>query len=83
MTTRPLSPHSRGTSSGRSAENPPAASEKKFCKARPLADRLGVSVKTIFRWADSGHIARHKVNARIVLFDDAEVIAFIERCRVG
>jgi hypothetical protein len=38
--------------------------------------------RTIFRWADQGMITRHKINAR-VLFDDAEVVAFIESARVG
>jgi hypothetical protein len=26
---------------------------------------------------------RHKINARVVLFDEAEVVAFIESARVG
>jgi hypothetical protein len=28
-------------------------------------------------------ITRHKINARVVLFDDAEVIAFIDSARVA
>jgi hypothetical protein len=28
-------------------------------------------------------ITRHKINARVVLFDEAEVVAFIESARVG
>ncbi len=63
--------------------NAPADSPRRFSKARPLAARLGIHPKTIFRWADSGLIHRHKVNARIVLFDDAEVMAFIEKARVA
>jgi hypothetical protein len=54
-----------------------------FSKARPLALRIGVSAKTIFRWAEAGLISRRKVNARVVLFDIAEVISFVERCRVA
>ena len=54
-----------------------------FSKAKPLADRIGVSAKTIFRWANAGLISRRKVNARVVLFDIAEVINFVERCRVA
>jgi len=56
--------------------------ERKFCKAKPLAQRLGLCTRTIFRWADDGKITRHKINARVVLFDEAEVIAFVESARV-
>lgn len=56
---------------------------RKFCKARAIADRLGLCPRTIFRWANDGKIARHKINARVVLFDEAEVMAFIESARVG
>ena len=57
--------------------------ERKFSKAKSIADRLGVCPKTIFRWADAGRIARHKINPRLVLFDEAEVVEFIESARVG
>ncbi len=60
-----------------------AAGVRKFTKARPLAARLGINAKTIFRWADAGKISRFKVNDRVVLFDDAEVTAFIESARVA
>lgn len=55
---------------------------KKFCKAKTIAARLGLCSRTIFRWADDGRIARHKINARVVLFDEAEVIALVEAARV-
>lgn len=55
---------------------------RQFCKARKLASRFGVCPKTIFRWADDGKIARFKINDRVVLFDEAEVSAFIEGSRV-
>jgi excisionase family DNA binding protein len=58
-------------------------SVRKFSKARPLAARLGVHAKTIFRWADAGFIHRHKINGRVVLFDESEVAAFIESARVA
>lgn len=57
-------------------------SVRKFGKAKVIAQRLGVCSRTIFRWADAGKIARHKVNARVVLFDEKEVVAFIESSRV-
>lgn len=62
----------------------PAASlaARRFSKAKTIAEKLGVCPRTIFRWADDGKIARHKVNARVVLFDEAEVLALIESARV-
>jgi NAD-dependent SIR2 family protein deacetylase len=59
------------------------AAARKFSKARALAPRCGICSKTIFRWADAGWIQRYKVNRRIVLFDEAEVMAFIEKARVS
>ena len=55
-----------------------AAADRKFSKARPLATRFGLHKKTLFRWADAGKIHRFKVNERVVLFDEAEVLAFVE-----
>ena len=63
--------------------NAPPVSPRRFSKARPLAARLGLNARTIFRRADAGLIHRHKVNDRIVLFDEAEVMAFIEKARVA
>ena len=56
---------------------------RKFSKAKSIADRLGICPRTIFRWADAGKITRHKINARVVLFDEADVVAFIESARVS
>ncbi len=56
---------------------------RKFSKARSVAQRLGICPRTIFRWADAGKITRHKINARVVLFDESEVTAFIDSARVG
>jgi hypothetical protein len=53
-----------------------------FSKARPLARRIGVCPKTLFRWADRGLISRHKVSARTVLFDANAVLAFVGAARV-
>jgi hypothetical protein len=55
---------------------------RKFSKAKTIADHLGVCPRTIFRWADDGKIARHKINARVVLFDVSEVAEFIESARI-
>jgi len=56
---------------------------RRFSKAKSIADRLGVCPRTVFRWADAGKIARYKINQRVVIFDEAEVAAFIESARVG
>ena len=59
-----------------------SATIRRFCKAKALAAKLGICSRTVFRWANDGKIARHKINARVVLFDEAEVVAFIESARV-
>jgi predicted DNA-binding transcriptional regulator AlpA len=57
--------------------------DRKFIKARPLAGKLGLCPRTIFRWADAGHIHRFKINERVVHFDENEVMAFVQASRVG
>jgi hypothetical protein len=53
-----------------------------YGKARSVAAGVGVSTKTLFRWAEAGHISRFKLNARTVLFSPAEVAAYVRSCRV-
>ncbi len=53
-----------------------------FNKAKTIAHRLGVHPRTIFRWTDDGRLARHKINARVVLFDEQEVEALLLGSRV-
>lgn len=55
---------------------------RRFRKAKAIAEKLGVCPRTIFRWADGGMLTRHKINARVVLFDETEVLALIESTRV-
>ncbi len=55
---------------------------RRFGKAKVIADRLGVCPRTIFRWANDGKFARHKINDRVVLFDEGEVAAFVDAARV-
>jgi len=57
--------------------------ERKFSKARSIADRLGICQRTIFRWADAGKITRHKINARVVLFDENEIACLLDRARIA
>jgi hypothetical protein len=56
---------------------------RKFSKARSIAERLGICPRTIFRWADAGKIARHKINARVVLFDETEVLSFVDTAKIN
>lgn len=65
-----------------SVESTDGLARRRFSKAKTIAERLGVCPRTIFRWADDGKIARHKINARVVLFDEAEVLALIDSARV-
>ena len=53
-----------------------------FNKAKVIAQKLGVCPRTIFRWADEGRITRHKINARVVLFDESEIAALVQAARV-
>lgn len=68
------------TSASAEAATAPA---RKFSKARPLARQVGLHPKTLFRLADAGKISRYHVNSRLVLFDEAEVVALIESGRTG
>ena len=56
---------------------------RRFSKPRCVAKNLGICPRTLFRWANAGKITRHKINARVVLFDEAEVVSFIEASRVA
>ena len=56
---------------------------RNFSKARVLAERLGICPRTIFRWADAGKITRHKINARVVLFDESEITSLLAGSRIA
>lgn len=62
-------------------ENPPE--QLKFIPAKTAAAILNVHPKTILRYADSGLIHRYKLNARVVLFNEAELLAFIKATRIN
>ncbi len=68
--------------SRRPVETRDGLSQHRFSKAKVIADRLGVCRRTIFRWANTGMLTRHKINDRVVLFDEAEVLALVESARV-
>lgn len=57
-------------------------SERRFCKAKTIARKLDICTRTLFRWANAGLVTRHKINARCVLFDEAEIVAFIQSARI-
>lgn len=56
---------------------------RKFSKAKVIASRFGICSRTVFRLADRGLIHRHKLNPRVVLFDEAEVEALVASARVA
>ena len=72
----------KSTTSALAVGQPPTAVPQ-FSKAKSIASRFGINKKTVMRWADAGHIHRHKVNQRTVLFDIAEVLKFVAGSRVG
>lgn len=57
--------------------------QRKFSKPRPLAKILGIHSRTLTRLADAGHIHRYKLSSKIVLFDEAEVLAYIDKSRIN
>jgi len=56
---------------------------RRFSKARSIANRLGICPGPSFGGPNAGKIVRHKISARLVLFDEAEVAAFIESSRAS
>jgi excisionase family DNA binding protein len=60
-----------------------ATTMRQFNKAEVIAKQLGVCRRTIFRWANEGKLTRYKLNARVVLFDESEVMALVEDARIG
>jgi hypothetical protein len=56
---------------------------RKFSKAKPLAKRIGVCPKTVHNWGRAGLLTPHKINPRVVLYDEAEADALVESARVA
>ncbi len=50
---------------------------RRFSRPAVIAAQLGICTRTLRRWADRGLITRHKINARVVFFDETEVSAVI------
>ena len=63
--------------------NKAAAPAPQLAKAKKIADQVGVSRKTIFRWAAAGHISQRKISPRVILFDVGEVLQFVESGRIA
>ena len=53
-----------------------------FCRAKPLAKSLGLSSRTLYRYAQAGHFGRFRISSRTTLFDVAEVSAFVRTGRI-
>jgi len=54
----------------------------RYSRARQLARSLGLSTRTLFRWAHAGLISRFRLNSRVTLFSLDEVAAFLASSRV-
>lgn len=55
----------------------------KFIRAGKLAARIGVTPRTLFRWSAAGLISRFRINRRLTLFNEAEVLDFVGAAHVG
>ena len=51
-----------------------------YLRAKTLAAKLGVHFLTISRWADEGKVTRFKVSDAMVLYNEAEVYAYVASC---
>lgn len=58
------------------------SSAAEFLPANAMAKRLGVSGKTVARWAAAGYISPRKLSRKTVLFRVTEVLAYVESCKV-
>lgn len=56
--------------------------EDKLWTVEETAKFLGCSPKTVYGWAQSGHMPAYKLK-RLVRFDSAEVKAWVEKNRVN
>lgn len=59
-----------------------AVADRQFCKAKVIASKIGTCARTIHRWSAAGHFAARKVTERVVVYDLAEVLAFVEAGKV-
>ena len=53
-----------------------------YSKAKALANRLGIHPKTLARWGAAGKISRFKLNERVVLYNESEVMAFVMAAKI-
>ena len=61
-----------------------AASEsRRFSKARPIAQKIGLCPKTIRRWSNKGYIKRFKLSDRISLYDEKEIYDYIQAAKLS
>ena len=52
-------------------------------KAKDIATRLGCCARTVHRYANAGLISRHKLNARVVLYELSQVLAVVDAAKIG
>ncbi len=57
-------------------------SDRQFYKAKVIASKIGTCSRTIHRWSAAGHFAARKITGRTVVYDLAEVLAFVDAGRI-
>ena len=59
-----------------------AVTDRQFYKAKIIASKIGICARSVHRWSAAGHFAARKVTERVVVYDLAEVLAFVEAGKV-
>lgn len=58
------------------------ADQIRWMSTRETADRLGITLRTLYRFIDEGQIAAYKLG-RVIRLKEADVEAFIEGARIA
>ena len=53
-----------------------------FCSIKTVAERLGVSKRTVRRWIERGELVAHRING-VVRIADRDLLAFLAVHREG
>jgi excisionase family DNA binding protein len=55
---------------------------ERFVRSRDLAKWLGVSTPTVCRWARTGKLPAFRLNGRIIIFDQNEILKHLGQSRL-
>jgi hypothetical protein len=76
-------PYSQMKTKIRSEMAEPDGTADEYARAKRLAKRFDVCIRSIRRWGDKGHYAKYKLSPRVVVYKEAEVKAYVDQSRVG